>query len=215
MSGLAEHRDLQSLIETAIRRIIPIERRSVVEPLLPAAIHALCVEGGDGKRAEKSVGARTTARELKNVSDAARKLQEAINDMHSAAASRFKNLAALSRSLNILRAAADAPGEAFEGSEQADRKTSGLRPSEQLALTAAIIFTQLTGKSPGITNVQPKTAGTAHKYLSGAYPEFLSEIFAARGMKPSGMETAAKKALATLKSQNNGNKDVKTDAIIP
>jgi hypothetical protein len=214
MSGPAEHPNLQQLIETAVRRIIPNERRSIMEPLLPAAIHALCVEGGDGKRAERSVSAQVTALELKKVLDAACKLQEAINDMHSAAASRFKNLAQLSRSLNILRAVADAPDEAFKGNEQVDRKTSGLRPSERLALTAALIFAQLTGKSPGITNVQPQIAGRPHTYLAGAYPEFLSEIFAARGMRGS-VETAAKKALATLKSQSNGNKDAKTDTNTP
>jgi hypothetical protein len=208
-------------IETAIRRIIPKnipqERIAQLEAFLPGAVHALLVEGGGKPRSLKPVTKEEMHEELSKVASAADKLIGALDALHSESKQLFQNVLSLKSQLNAIRIVASQSIESLPSDDQntENGQTSfteslpfnkpnvkngdaPLSPPEALAFTAARIFMQMTGeKEIHISHRERPESHGPHKSLSGAFPDFLSEVFSVRGIHAS-VETTAEKARDTI-----------------
>jgi hypothetical protein len=190
-------------LEAAIRKIIPADRQASVEPFIPAAVHGLIVTGGQRRR-RKGVKADTNqSAELKDVSQAAAKLLAALEAMQPRASARFKDVGALARAIRTIKIIADVGAPPETSPQAVPQKVSGDPAPEKLAKEAARIYIFMTKAK--ITVTKCKDAGATGRSVSSPFVDFLTEIFAIRGIRAS-IETcaeAAREAIGREVSQNN------------
>lgn len=185
-------------MEVLLRGIIPPARLPMVECFIPSALHTLMVCGGDSSRKRRHISVETQERALAKVSKAAGVLLEAMNSLHPMAAYRFRDLAALGRTIHMIKIISSAPADAFESDSVRQTDSDGLRPAQFLALDVGLIYWQMTGERPA-RSTTPITSKTtrAHQYQGGGYFKFLTEVFKIRGLS-AGVESSAIAAIAAM-----------------
>ncbi len=174
--------------------------------LIPAAVQSLLVNGGDGQRSRRRPSTRAMFAELDKVANSAQALLDALNALHPESASYFRDIFQIARQVRIINIIASHSSSALkEGNKSPFSKLpsarKGFRPSESLAYSAALIFAAVTGEEPGFTTTERLDSSSPHKGVSGAFYDFLEEIFRIRGMRSS-PENCGKVALAALKSDH-------------
>jgi hypothetical protein len=182
--------DREALV-AAIKAIPTIKSEKEIEISLPSYVHALMVTGGDGRK-PLTPTATAIRSELDKVQRAAADLHIALKELSPQAAAVFRDIAALkrtARTIGIIAAAASTADDVSEFANLESPKPVFVRPAVLLAHDAAYIFALVSGGRPTLRCSDGK------KY--SPYLDFVTAIFAARGVKAS-PENSAKEALKLL-----------------
>ena len=195
-AGRHKRQELASAEETIRSAIVKISAHAVSESSLAAMVHHLIATGGNTSRRQaraanpmaSGASSERTKRELRAVTSAVDKLTTALAQLHGPAASIYRDLDGLKRTVFTIGLIA-----AFGGTEPDDFVDTSLltpSPQEALAHAAAKVFLMTTGNKPTIINREREKA-------SGPFIDFLDAIFTARGITAS-RENTARSAIAAM-----------------
>jgi hypothetical protein len=179
-------------IIAAIQAIPTSKSPEEIASFLSTHVHSLMATGGDGRRKTPALSGGAVRARLDDVQKAAAYLGAALQNLPPQAASIYRDLAGLKRTVRtiaIIAGAASSAENVLEFDSATEPEHNDVRPSVVLALDAAYVFAMVSGNRPGRRNIDGK------KY--GPYLEFVTAIFKARGMKAS-PENSAKEALAII-----------------
>ncbi len=180
-----------------------IEKIATRSVNMEVAVHTLLVEGGDTNRRQAAAanprGTSTTvaktAKQLANVTKRAKELRLALETLNAPAAGAFRNLDTVIHSVRSVEIVADAGPSALPKGDF--NKAAAHTPRERLALAAAFVFFEATGKKPTISN--GVDSRERRRPASGPFIPFLEAVFAARGFhRATTVEHDARTAISNM-----------------
>lgn len=168
-----------------------------LRPGLPALSYAdirpLFIEGGPaGKRTLPAASKQRIIDDLKQIEQQASDLRMTLANLHPSTARIFRNLDRVRRTLHTLEVIA----REVEVPDRPPDLPKGTTAPKRLALIAAYVFLETTGKKPTIINKAGQQSG-------GPFLEFLDAVFTARGVKSS-RESSAKWAISAMNATKCG-----------
>lgn len=144
----------------------------------------LFVEGGPTSSSKRRTF-KQTQEDLDLVAKHAAGLKAALRRLTGSPWNNYHDVQSLCRTLHIVEVIAQAPLD-----ETTVTASNRAQAHQRLALTAALVFAQYTGRNPTIINAEERQA-------HGPFIAFLDAIFKARGVSAS-VENSAKWAIARL-----------------